>query len=343
MLVDKGGMLAMTDRVSRRSFLLHGAAAASSIALTPAALAANKVLVRYPNSPAGAAGRFWIGGDLQINRIGLGTTEFTSTKGVVAADPASLRALLRRAVELGVNHIDCADVYGSGIVDGLCERFIYDALYPYPADLIVATKGGQIRGAPGPQWQIVDGSPRHLRSACEASLKRLRLEQIPLYYMHQPDPKVPYADSIGELGKLQKEGKIRHIGVSNVTADEFAQARSLVKVAAIQNRYNILARQADDILATCEREHIVFVPYSPLGGRTAAALNGEDARLAGLKALAEEKHVSLAQIVLAWLLARSPVIVAIPGTTKIEHLEDDIAAGKVRLTKKEVERIEKLG
>ncbi len=115
------------------------------------------------------AGRFWIGGDLQVNRIGLGTTEFTSTKGVVSADPASLRALLRRAVELGVNHSDCADVYGSGIVDGLCERFIYDALYPYPSDLIIATKGGQIRGAPGPQWQIIDGSPGHLRSACEAA------------------------------------------------------------------------------------------------------------------------------------------------------------------------------
>jgi aryl-alcohol dehydrogenase-like predicted oxidoreductase len=334
----------MSDRVSRRSFLLQGALVVGSVALQRAAVAAEKkIRVLHPNSPAGAAGTFWIGGDLQVNRIGLGTTEFTSTKGVVSANPATLRAVLRRAVALGVNHIDCADVYGSGLVDGLCERFIYDALYPYPADLVIATKGGQIRGAPGPQWQVVDGRPEHLRSACEASLKRLRLEQIPLYYMHQPDPKVPYADSIGELSKLQQEGKIRHIGISNVTADQFATARSLVKVVAVQNRYNILAREADDILATCEREHILFVPYSPLGGRTAAALNGEDARLAGLKALAEEKHVSLAQVVLAWLLARSPVIVAIPGTTKIEHLEDDIAAGKVRLTKQEVQRIEKLG
>ncbi len=334
----------MTDRLSRRSFLLHGAAAASSVALTRAAdAAAKKVRIRHPNSPAGASGTTWIGGDLQVNRIGLGTTEFTSSKGVVSADPAAIRALLRRAVDLGVNHLDCADVYGSGLVDGLCERFIYDALYPYPPDLMIATKGGQLRGVGTGPWQTINGTPEHLRAACEASLKRLKLEQIPLYYMHQPDPKVPYADSMGELGKLQKEGKIRHIGVSNVDAGQLATARTVVSVVAVQNRYNILSRQSDEILADCEREHTIFVPFSPLGGRTAAALNGEDARLAGLKALAEERHISLAQVVLAWLLARSPMILAIPGTTKIEHLEDDVAAGKVRLTKKEMQRIEQLG
>jgi aryl-alcohol dehydrogenase-like predicted oxidoreductase len=333
----------MSDGLSRRSFLLHGAAAASAVALTRAATAAGKVRIRRPNSPAGASGTIWIGGDLQVNRIGLGTTEFTSSKGVVSADPASLRALLRRAVELGVNHLDCADVYGSGLVDGLCERFIYDALYPYPSDLVIATKGGQLRGVGSGPWQTINGTPEHLRAACEASLKRLKLERIPLYYMHQPDPQVPYADSMGELGKLQKEGKIRHIGVSNVNAAQLATARSVVTVVAVQNRYNILSRQSDEILADCEREHTVFVPYSPLGGRTAAALNGEDARLAGLKALADERHIALAQVVLAWLLARSPVIVAIPGTTRIEHLEDDIAAGKVRLTKEEMARIEQLG
>ena len=332
----------MSNTLSRRSFLLR-AAAASTAAVSGGAAAATKVRIRHPHLPAAAAGTFWVGGDLQVNRIGLGTTEFTSTRGVVAADPASLRALLRRAVELGVNHIDCADVYGSGLVDGLCERFIYDALYPYPPDLIIATKGGQIRGAPGPHFQIVDGSPEHLRAACEASMKRLKLEQVPLYYMHQPDPKVPYEDSIGALAMLQQAGKIRHIGISNVTAEQFATARSLVKVVAVQNRYNILTRQADEILATCEREHIAFVPFSPLGGRSAAALNGEDARLAGLKSLAAERHIDLAQVVLAWLLARSPVMLAIPGTTKIEHLQDNVAAGKVRLTKEEMGRIDKLG
>jgi pyridoxine 4-dehydrogenase len=333
----------MSENLSRRSFLLLGAAATSSLALIQSVEAAKKVRPLHPHSPAAAAGAIWIGGDLLVNRIGLGTTEFTSNRGVVSADPAVLRALLRRAVELGVNHVDCADVYGSGLVDGLCERFIYEALYPYPSDLIIATKGGQIRGAPGPQFQIVDGRPEHLRAACEASLKRLRLEQIPLYYMHQPDPKVPYADSMAELGRLQKEGKIRHIGISNVSAEQLATARSVVKVVAVQNRFNILSKQADEVLASCERDGTAFIPFSPLGGRTAAALNGEDARLAGLKALAEEKHVDLAQIVLAWLLARSPVILAIPGTTKIEHLEDDIAAGTLRLTKKEMERMAKLG
>jgi pyridoxine 4-dehydrogenase len=331
----------MTSKLSRRAVVAR--MVASTVALSRMAAAAAKIRVRHPHSAAGAAGQLWIGGDLQVNRIGLGTTEFTSPRGVVSADPASLRALLRRAVELGVNHIDCADVYGSGLVDGLCERIIYDALYPYPPDLIIATKGGQVRNAARSQLQTLDGRPEHLRAACEASLKRLKLEQIALYYMHQPDPKVPYEDSIGELGRLQKEGKIRHIGVSNVSAEQFATARSLVTVAAVQNRYNILSKQADDILATCEREHIAFIPFSPLGGRSAATLNQGDARLAGLTALAAEKHVDMAQIVLAWLLGRSPAIVVIPGTTKIEHLEADIAAGKVRLTRQDVEQIDRLG
>jgi aryl-alcohol dehydrogenase-like predicted oxidoreductase len=331
------------SNLSRRAFI--GGTAAGALALTGVAGAAAvaRVRVQHPHSPAGASGQLWIGGDLQVNRIGLGTTEFTSARGVVSADPSSLRALLRRAVELGVNHIDCADVYGSGLVDGLCERFIYDALYPYPKDLVIATKAGQVRNAARTPLQTLDGRPEHLRSACEASLKRLKLEQIALYYMHQPDPKVPYEESIGELGRLQKEGKIRHIGVSNVTAAQFATARSLVRVAAVQNRYNILAKQADDILATCEREHIAFIPFSPLGGRSAATLKEGDTRLAGLKALADEKHVDMAQIVLAWLLARSPVIVVIPGTTKIEHLQSDIAAGKVRLTRQDVERLDRPG
>ncbi len=161
---------------SRRSFLLQGAAAVGSVSLASAASAAEKIRVRNTTSPASAAKTLWIGGDLQVNRIGLGTTEFTSVQGVASAEPAAIRALLRRAVELGVNHLDCADVYGSGLVDGLCERFIYDALYPYPSDLIIATKGGQLRGVRGaPQWQTLDGSPGHLRAACEASLRRLRL------------------------------------------------------------------------------------------------------------------------------------------------------------------------
>jgi pyridoxine 4-dehydrogenase len=332
----------MTDTLSRRSFLIHGAAAASSTALTRSAIAAGKVRIAHPHSAAGAAGTLWLGGDLQVNRIGMGTTEFTTSPGgALMADPAAIRALLRRALDLGINHLDCADDYGSGGgVDSQCERFIYDALYPYPADLVIGTKGGQVRSN---GRQSADGRPEHLRSSCEASLRRLRLEQIQLYYLHQPDPKVPYEDSIGELAKLQKEGKIRHIGISNVKPEHVTTARSLVKVVAVQNRYNILVRGSDEILAMCEREHMAFIPFSPLGGRTADTLKSEDKRLAGLQALADKRHIDMAQVVLAWLLARSPVTMVIPGTTKIEHLEDDVAAGKVRLTKQEMDQLAQIG
>jgi pyridoxine 4-dehydrogenase len=345
----------LTSNVSRRSFLIQGAAATSLVALTSSAAAAGKVRVRHPNSTAGAAGRLWIGGDLQVNRMGFGTSEFTDSKGV-PGDPATIRAMLRRAIDLGVNHLDTADVYGLHRV----ERFIYEALYPYPSDLVIATKSGQVRGIPGGR----DGRPEHLRASCEESLKRLHLEQIPLYYLHSPDPNVPYEDSIGELAKMQNEGKIRHLGVSGVDAALLAKARSIVTVVAVQNQYNILSRESDDILATCEREHMAFIPNSPLGGRTRLgprnlqiAIQGHaagepenspenspgDARLAGFQALADERHVDLAQIVLAWLLARSPVMLPIPGTSRPDHMETDLAAAKVRLTKKEMERMAQLG
>jgi aryl-alcohol dehydrogenase-like predicted oxidoreductase len=322
--------------------MIQGCAALGVATVPPSAMAARKLRVGRPGTPAGAAGTFWIGGDLQVNRMGFGTTDLVSTTGMVAGDPAQLRALLRRAIDLGVNHLDCADVYGSGQVDGLCERFIYDALYPYPRDLVIATKGGQTRRADGNvEVKGVDGRPEYLRSACEASLKRLGLEQIPLYYIHQPDPAVPYEESIGELGKLQKEGKIRHIGVSNVDATQLATAQSLVKVVAVQNRYNVLSKQGEDILAKCEREHVAFIPFSPLGGRLAPI--GGDARLAAMKALAADKQVSLVQLALAWLLARSPTMLVIPGTAKVEHLEDNIAAAKIRLTATEMQRIDRFG
>jgi len=334
----------MSHRSSRRSFVLQGCAAATLGALpyTVATAATGRVRIRHPNTPAGAAGALWVGGDLQIDRMGFGTTDFVSNTGVVKEDPAQIRALLRRAIDLGINHLDCADVYGSGLVDGLCERFIYDALYPYPPDLIIATKGGQLRGSlGGGEVKAVDGRPEHLRSACESSLKRLKLEQIPLYYMHQPDPAVPYEDSIGELGKLQKEGKIRHIGVSNVTAEQLAGARALVTVDAVQNRYNILSTQGQDILADCERHRTAFIPFSLLGGRAAPIVGQqtENSRLDALKSLANERRISLTQAQLAWLLASSPVMVTIPGTTKIEHLEENVAAAKVRFTKREMERV----
>jgi pyridoxine 4-dehydrogenase len=315
---------------SRRSFLVRSAAVAvSGVLARSAPAAAKRVRMRDPKLPAASSGTIWIGGDLQVSRIGVGTAEFSRLK--VANDLSTVRAVLRRAYDLGVNFIDTADAYGDA------EQFVHDALYPYPADLVIATKGGKLVGADGSF--PLDGRPEHLRAACEASLKRLQLEQIPLYYIHEPDPKVALEDSMGELGRLQKEGKIRHIGVSNVSAAQLAQARSVVSVAVVQNQYNILTRGSDDVLAICEREHLVFVPYSPFGGRRTRALNSEDARLAGLQKLADERHISMAEVVLAWLLARSPVTLPILGTTRVDHLEADIAAAKVRLTKQEVEQI----
>jgi len=322
----------MTDSLSRRSLLVQGAAVVTSVALTRSALgAAPRVHMRDLSLPAAASGTIWIGGDLQASRIGLGTAEFSRLKAV-PGDLSTIRAVLRRAYDLGVNFIDTSDAYGEA------ERLIHDALYPYPSDLVIATKGGKTIGdVPG--IFPLDGRPAHLRTACEGSLKRLGLEQIPLYYLHQPDPKVPLEDSMGELGKLQKEGKIRHIGVSNVNAEQLTTARSVVLVVAVQNQYNILTRESDAILATCEREHMVFVPYSPLGGRRTKALNANDARLAGLQALADKRHVALAEVVLAWMLARSPLMLPIPGTTRVDHVESDVAAAEVRLTKQEMEQI----
>lgn len=283
-------------------------------------------------APAGASGTVRIGGDLEVNRIGLGTAEFTGpNRWGEPADPRRLQDLLRRAIELGINMIDTADVYGPGVA----ERIIYQALYPYPRDLVIATKGGQTHDAPGVPNGF-DARPERLRAACEGSLKRLHLGQIPLYYLHSPDPKVPYEDSLGELARLQHAGKIRHIGVANVDQALLAKARSEVKVVAVQNAFNATTRKSDAVLAVCEREDIVFVPSSPLGMRSGRALNSADSRVAGLRMLADKHHISLAQAVLAWELARSPIILPIPGTTRVDHLEEDVAAAKVHFSEQEM-------
>lgn len=332
----------MTPCLTRRSLVIKGAALLGSSAafsgtlMGPAGAQPRGVRIRNPNTVAGSAGTLRIGGDLQVNRIGLGTAEFTGPdRWGQPDDVGEIRALLRRALELGVNFLDTADVYGPMVA----EQLIHDTLYPYPSDLVIATKGGQTHEARG-EPNGYDARPESLRTACEASLKRLQLQQIPLYQLHSPDPKVPYEDSIGELSRLQHEGKIRHIGVCNVDAALLAKARGIVKVVAVQNRYNILSRESDDILAICEHERMVFMPYGPLGGRSANAIKGEDARLAGLQAIATERHVDMPQAVLAWLLARSPVMLPIPGTSKLAHMEDNVGAAKVHLSRKEMQQVE---
>jgi pyridoxine 4-dehydrogenase len=253
---------------------------------------------------AAAAGTFDIA-DMTVNRLGFGAMRITG-KGVWGDPPdrEAARAVLRRAVELDVNLIDTADSYGPHV----SEELIAEALYPYPDDLVIATKGGLERSGPG-QWHR-NGHPEHLREACEGSLKRLRLERIDLYQLHAPDPNVPIADSLGELNALQNEGKIRHIGVSNFDSEQLAQARELSTIVSVQNRYSFSDREQEPVLEACERDGLGFLPWFPL-----AAGSIEDPRVA-----------------LAWLLQRSPVVLPIPGTSSLEHLEENVAAASTELT-----------
>jgi aryl-alcohol dehydrogenase-like predicted oxidoreductase len=246
---------------------------------------------------AGAAGTFELA-DMTVNRLGFGAMRVVG-EGVWGDPPDRERSLgvLRRAVELGVNLIDTADSYGPHV----SEELIAEALYPYPDELVIATKGGLERSGPG-RWHR-NAHPDHLREACEGSLKRLRLERIDLYQLHAPDPKVPIAESLGELNALQNEGKIRHIGVSNFDAEQLAQARELATVVSVQNRYNVSDRESEPVLEICERDGLGFIPWFPLG---AGSIDPQDA--------------------LAWLLNKSPVMLPIPGTSSIEHLEENVAA-----------------
>ncbi|MFI4868648.1 MAG: aldo/keto reductase [Steroidobacterales bacterium] len=324
----------MINDPSRRGFLIGGTAAVTGAALLLPAFAIDKPATPPERKrPAAAAGRILIGGDLAVNRLGFGAMRITGD-GIWGEprDGKEARAVLRRALELGTNFIDTADAYGPYV----SERLIRDTLYPYPKGLVIATKGGQVR--PSQQEWVADGRPEHLREACEASLKRLKLEQIALYQLHRPDPKVPFEDSVGELARLQQQGKIRHIGLSNVDPGQLASAQSIVKVVSVQNRYNVADRQSDDVLAICEREHIAFLPWAPLAQR-AQANAAADPRLAALEALATQRHIDMAQATLAWLLTKSPVILPIPGTSRVDHLEDNVAAAAIRFSRQEMDRI----
>ena len=240
-------------------------------------------------------------------------------------DPESAKRVLRRVLELGVNLIDTADSYGPEV----SENLIAEALHPYPDDLVIATKGGLRRTGPG-QWPR-DAHPDRLRECCEGSLRRLRLDRIDLYQLHAPDPKVPLEDSLGALKQLQDEGKIRHIGISNVSVEELERARALVDVVTVQNRYNLVDRHSEDVLEACDAAGIGFIPWFPLA-------TGDLARPGGpLDELARAHDATPGQLAIAWLLARSPVVLPIPGTASEQHLEENVAAGELGLESQELE------
>jgi len=268
---------------------------------------------------------FTIGGDLEVHRLGFGAMRITG-KGIWGppADPEEAKRLLRRVLELGIDLIDTADSYGPEV----SENLIAEALHPYPDGLVIATKGGLRRTGPG-EWPR-DARPERLKECCEASLRRLKLDRIDLYQLHSPDPRVPYEDSVGALKELQDEGKIRHIGISNVSVEELEQARGLVNVVTVQNRYNLEDRDSEDVLEACEKLGIGFIPWFPLATGRLAEPGGP------LDRIARERDATPGQIALAWLLARSPVMLPIPGTSSVEHLEENVAAATIELTQDEV-------
>jgi aryl-alcohol dehydrogenase-like predicted oxidoreductase len=270
--------------------------------------------------PAKKAGEFLIGNDLRVTRLGFGAMRLTGDGiwGEPADRPEAVR-VLRRAVELGINLIDTADSYGPNVA----EEIIAEALYPYPTDLVIATKGGFDR--PGPNQWVENGKPEHLKAALEGSLRRLRLDRIDLYQLHRIDPKVRAEDQLGTLKDLQTQGKIKHIGLSEVSVDQIKHARTVVSIVSVQNRYSVTDRGAEPVLEYCEKEKLGFLPWFPLAAGQVAGSNSPIARVAArLKA-------TPSQVALAWLLTRSPVMLPIPGTSKVKHLEENVAAVDVKL------------
>jgi pyridoxine 4-dehydrogenase len=278
---------------------------------------------------AAAAGTIDVGGDLTVNRLGYGAMRITGP-GIWGDPPSRDQAIatLRRVVELGVNFIDTADSYGPDV----SETLIAEALYPYPDDLVIATKGGLVR--PGPNRWDADGRPEHLREVCEGSLRRLRLDQIPLYQLHRPDPKVPLAESVGALAELKDEGKIRHVGLSNVTEDQYREAQRIVPIVSIQNRFNVTDRQSESLIDLCEQEAMVFLPWAPIQ---------QTDRKVAVAVAAERRGVTERQVAVAWLLASSPAILPIPGTGSPEHAQENVAATAIDLSRDEFEAISKGG
>jgi aryl-alcohol dehydrogenase-like predicted oxidoreductase len=267
------------------------------------------------------ADTFLLGGDLEVNRLGFGAMRLCGPRVLGwPRDRANALAVLRRAVELGVNLIDTSNAYGPEIN----EHQIAEALHPYREGLVIATKGGLRRTRSG-GWPE-DGRPENLREACEGSLARLRLDRIDLYQLHAPDPKVPIEESVGELARLREEGKIRHVGLSNVSVGELERARRVVPIVSVQNRYSLAERSSEDVLEACEREGLAFFPWFPLASGSLARQGGP------LDQVAERIGATRAQVALAWLLHRSPVMLVIPGTSSLEHLDENVAARHVELS-----------
>ena len=275
---------------------------------------------------ASQAGSVSLGGEVSVHRLGFGAMRLTG-EGIWGPpkNRAEAIAVLRRAAEVGVNFIDTADSYGPH----LSEEIIAEALFPYPKDLVIATKGGWNR--PGPNQWTHDATPAHLRKAVEGSLKRLRLERIDVYQLHIPDPIVPFEDSVGTLAQLKSEGKIRLVALSNVTQEHIERARRIVPIASVQNRYSFADREWDYVVDYCERNGIAFIPWFPLGaGRVAGQL---------LDQVARAHQATPHQVAIAWLLKRSAIMLPIPGTSSVKHLEENVAAGSLRLTDDEVQKL----
>jgi aryl-alcohol dehydrogenase-like predicted oxidoreductase len=290
-----------------------------------------ELAVQSSQALAKKAGEFLIGNDLRVTRLGFGAMRITGD-GIWGepADRAESVRVLRRAVELGINFIDTADSYGPYV----SEEIIAEALHPYPKGLVIATKGGFDR--PGPNKWVENGKPEHLRSACEGSLRRLRLDRIDLYQLHRIDPKVPAEDQLGTLKDLQSQGKIKHIGLSEVSVKQIQHARTIVPIVSVQNRYSVTDRGSKDVLEYCEREKMGFIPWFPLA---AGRVSGADSPITRIAA---QWKVSPSQLALAWLLARSPVLLPIPGTSKVKHLEENVAAAGLKIDANKWQELDRL-
>lgn len=285
----------------------------------------------WGSCPAAKSGQFQIGGDLTINRLGFGAMRITG-KGVWGEPKDRNEAIrvLRRAVDLGTNFIDTADSYGPAV----SEEIIAEALHPYPAGLVIASKAGFDRT--GPDKWVTNGRPEHLRVACEGSLRRLRLERIDLFQLHRIDEKVPAEDQLGTLKELQAQGKIKHIGLSEVSVAQIEHARTIVPIVSVQNRYSVVDRAADDVVNYCERENLGFIPWFPLAAGDVSAAGS------ALERTAKQLKITPAQLALKWLLWRSPVMLPIPGTSRVAHLEENVLAAALKVDDETLARLGKL-